>query len=339
MKFTSTINNLKCIEWDLTLSQAFLVDLLIIAESWAKRETVDDTDYRWVSRNKILDEIPHAYKTADRVYRALKDLAEKDIIEYKKLGKKDLIRMTEKGKSWIFSPQAFANSELGFKAENDFKSVLKPIESGIKAEKDAEKSVLKPTDNGTNTNHGTKNNNTSKNNSKKKVDNVFFDAASYQLPSFVNSESWSDFVEMRQTIKKPLNALACKKAINVLVKLNENGSDANASLDNSVLNSYSGLFEVKSNVAGNSTANVSQQPVKQNNFETADVYHPSQNEFADSNNPVKAIGSTWHWNEPIPNLSVSETYKAIEDNWMQGETKKATYDRLYNAALRNINHD
>ncbi len=146
MRYTSTINNLKCVEWKLTLSQAFLLDILIISDLWAKRETVDDIDYRWVSRNKILDEIPHAYKTADTVYRSLKDLADKGIIDYQKLGKKDLIRFTDKGKEWVFCQTGF-DSKLGNKSESDSNSEINPSEFGNNPENNSDSN---PTDNGTN---------------------------------------------------------------------------------------------------------------------------------------------------------------------------------------------
>lgn len=153
MRYTSTINNMKCIEWNLTLSQAFLLDILIISDLWAKRETIDDVDYRWVSRNKILDEIPHAYKTADTVYRSLKDLAEKGIIDYQKLGKKDLIRFTDKGKEWVFCQTGF-DSKLGNKSELDSNSEINPSESGNNPDNNPDSN---PTDNGTNLYNGTSN--------------------------------------------------------------------------------------------------------------------------------------------------------------------------------------
>lgn len=151
MRYTSTINNVKCVEWKLTLSQAFLLDILIISDLWAKRETVDDVDYRWVSRNKILDEIPHAYKTADTVYRSLKDLSDKGIIDYQKLGKKDLIRFTEKGKEWVFCQTGF-DSKIGNKSESDSNSEINPSEFGNKSEINPDSN---PTDNGTNLYNGT----------------------------------------------------------------------------------------------------------------------------------------------------------------------------------------
>lgn len=156
MRYTSTINNLKCIEWDLTLSHAFLVDLLVYAPHWAEQVNIKGTAYYWVSRNKVLDEIPHAFKTADSVYRALKVLAEKDIIDYRKSGKKDVVRLTNKGKGWVFKALPTIDKELGKKSELEGglgkNSEKNPSKLGNNSELSSEKN---PTDNGTSFNNGT----------------------------------------------------------------------------------------------------------------------------------------------------------------------------------------
>lgn len=57
-------------------------------------------------------------------------------------------------------------------------------------------------------------------------------------------------------------------------------------------------------------------------------YRPSHNAIDTRQPTVTSAG--WHWNEPLPNLSIDETYKAIADKRLQGESKKNTYDRLFN---------
>lgn len=82
---------------------------------------------------------------------------------------------------------------------------------------------------------------------KKKVEikkvNPKFDALSYPVPSFIKQENWTDFVAMRKEIKKPLTENACKRIVNKINEFDANGFDANESLDNSIANSYSGIFE------------------------------------------------------------------------------------------------
>ncbi|MBS9780341.1 MAG: hypothetical protein KGV51_06915 [Moraxellaceae bacterium] len=165
MKFNSNINNLKCIEWQLNLAQAFLLDVLISAQKWANKFTIDTDDYRWVSRGKIVEEIPHIFKTTDNVYRNLKKLAQKGIIKYIKQGKRDLIRITEKGLEWLNTDTK--NTEKGVD-----KSVDNPVDncdeenqnSEINPKNTPQNSDLVPTDNNT----------SSDNNTKEKKGNDFF---------------------------------------------------------------------------------------------------------------------------------------------------------------------
>ncbi|BBM56024.1 hypothetical protein JMUB3936_p2040 (plasmid) [Leptotrichia wadei] len=74
--------------------------LLYEAPAWAKEEIIENKTYYFVSRNLILDELPMFFEKSDTVYRNLKALQEKGLIEYIKQGKKDLIRITAKGKTW-----------------------------------------------------------------------------------------------------------------------------------------------------------------------------------------------------------------------------------------------
>lgn len=124
MRFSSYINNQRCLEWGLNANQGALFDLLNQAASWAKEIVIDGVVYYWVSRNEVIKELPLFYSKPDTVYRHFKDLADKGVIKYQKLDGKDLIRLTVKGKTWNefnsdFNPN---NSEidptLGNKSEN-----------------------------------------------------------------------------------------------------------------------------------------------------------------------------------------------------------------------------
>nr|DAO86009.1 MAG TPA: replication protein O [Bacteriophage sp.] len=150
MRFSTYINNQKALEWGLNANQAALFDLLNQASSWAEEIIVDGVVYYWVSRNKVLEELPLFYKTSDTVYRHFSDLDEKGLIIYLKQGKhgdKDLIRLTEKGKSWNeFKPEQIRdNSEInpsvGDKLGNKSEITRKQIRDN---------SEINPTNNNTN---------------------------------------------------------------------------------------------------------------------------------------------------------------------------------------------
>ena len=100
MRFSTYLNNAKCMEWQIKATQGILFSLLYEAPAWAKEEIIENETYYFVSRNLILDELPMFFEKSDTVYRNLKALQEKGLIEYIKQGKKDLIRITAKGKTW-----------------------------------------------------------------------------------------------------------------------------------------------------------------------------------------------------------------------------------------------
>lgn len=113
MRITSFINNSKCLEWGLTMQQGALFDLLNQLHTWAEPISIDGEVYYWASKQMICSEIPLAYNKADTVYRALKLLSEKGLINYKKFGEKDCISLTQKGKEW----NSEINPTVGNKSE------------------------------------------------------------------------------------------------------------------------------------------------------------------------------------------------------------------------------
>ena len=63
---------------------------------------INEKIYHFVSRNLIINELPMFFDKPDTVYRNLRTLEEKGLIEYSKKDKMDLIKITEKGKEWNF---------------------------------------------------------------------------------------------------------------------------------------------------------------------------------------------------------------------------------------------
>lgn len=198
MRYTSSINNVKCVEWGINLAQGQLIDLINQASSWAKPHIVDNELYFWVSRNKVIEEIPVAYQKPDTVYRAIKDLASKGVIDHIKQGRKDLVRLTEKGMTWNVKGTTQGDAKLGNKS--DFKggnseinptlsqnSEINPSKLGNQSEKTPENSEINPTDKNT-SNKSTSN--------KKRYEP--------QKPDEVSDQVWSDLLSHRK-IKKTSN--------------------------------------------------------------------------------------------------------------------------------------
>lgn len=198
MRFSTTLNNQKCMEWKINATQGILVALLYEANAWANEEIIDDKIYYFVSRNLILKELPMFFEKADTVYRNLKVLAEKGIIEYIKHKGMDLIRLTEKGKSWNFIEN---NSEKN--PNFDDNSEKSPSKFGKKSENNSEKN---PTNKDTNIQKDISKNNKEKYKKEKNKN---------EIQEFINNLNKDDeykellfkYVEYRKSIKKPLKTI------------------------------------------------------------------------------------------------------------------------------------
>jgi hypothetical protein len=75
--------------------------------------------------------------------------------------------------------------------------------------------------------------------------------SAFALPDWVDSKAWAGFVAMRKAIKKPLADTAVPLALAKLAKLKAAGNDPNEVLEQSTMNSWQGLFEVKQPGGGN----------------------------------------------------------------------------------------
>ena len=85
----------------------------------------------------------------------------------------------------------------------------------------------------------TTNNKGNKGNKENNKDNTI------ELPEWLDGTLWNDYLEMRKSIKKPATLKAQKIAINKLVEFKEQGSNPNAIVEQSIMNSWQGLFPLK----------------------------------------------------------------------------------------------
>ncbi|STY65263.1 hypothetical protein FOMAKNOH_02135 [Mannheimia haemolytica] len=150
MRFTSTINNVRLVEWEINITQGALVDLINQASSWAKAVVIDGITYYWMSFSKVCEELPAVFSKEDTVYRQYKVLKEKGIIDHFKMDGKDYVRLTEKGCEWNkFEPirESEKNPSVGNQSEQTRKNFR-------------ESSEKNPTDNNTNYKNTNDHNNT-----------------------------------------------------------------------------------------------------------------------------------------------------------------------------------
>lgn len=128
MQYTITINLLKATEWGLNLQQAALFGFLYELPSWADCHIINGCDYRWITYSKIILEMPILSQHKDTIYRHMKALAGKGLIEIQQQGSGILVRTTREGKRW--------NRDLGKKSEGSEKN---PSHLGGKSEPLSEK--------------------------------------------------------------------------------------------------------------------------------------------------------------------------------------------------------
>ena len=221
MQYITSINNQKCLEWGINATQGALFSLLYEANSWATEIIKNEKTYYFVSRNLIIQELPLFFDKADTVYRNLKALEKVGLIEYIKSEKKDLIRITEKGKTWNYlkSEKEAKNSEinpnseifpkkLGNKSEKEAKnseinpnSEIFPKKLGNKSEKEAKNSEINPTNQDINIYQDTSNQLKEKNKKERNEIDDYINAAQ-------KSEEYKnllfEFVKYRKRIKLSL---------------------------------------------------------------------------------------------------------------------------------------
>jgi len=111
MRYSLYINQPAAIELGIeNTTEAIIFDYLTIASTWANPEIIDNQVYYWVARQKICDEHRILDLKPKTVYRYLRKLHQKGLIDYKKLRKKDCIAITDLGKTYISSTMGNKNS-------------------------------------------------------------------------------------------------------------------------------------------------------------------------------------------------------------------------------------
>jgi len=132
MKWNILINQRMAIALGLkNTTDAIILGMICDCHSWAEPQVIENTVYYWTARQEFVRQLPILGLKEDTVYRYLKNLEKLGIIEYKKLGKKDCVRLTKRGKSYY----------VGKKSGLDEATISEkyPSKHGKKSEIDPEK--------------------------------------------------------------------------------------------------------------------------------------------------------------------------------------------------------
>lgn len=313
MRYTISINQVKTREWGLNMNEGALMDLINQAYSWAEPVMIDGKLYYWMSRNKVIAEIPSAYAKPDTVYRAFKTLAEKGLVYYTKQGKRDLLSLTAKGKTWNVEGTVIGDAILGYKSDLIDNSEIDPSKSGNKSENNSDRN---PTYKNTSINKSTNNKNRATSApddfsaNEKQIDKM----AKYGLLQHDQELLIESF--LANSTSKGLTYKCWTSAFTTWIN-NEIKFQKLVPVANMPAKQKGALDDW--NARNPDYQPPSQQP---------DVYHPSQKSFEDPAPSTLAIGDNGYWKDPLPGKSIAETEQYLKDNKRPGENTYGAYKRL-----------
>lgn len=102
----------------LTIIQTTTLAACMTLPTWTNTITVDGIVWYQYSEAKMVDDFPLLFSIPKRVYKNIKELADRGFIELSSFGKTKYLRFTEKCKTWNRSKTDFDQSENGLQDHN-----------------------------------------------------------------------------------------------------------------------------------------------------------------------------------------------------------------------------
>jgi hypothetical protein len=112
----------------LTIVQTTTLAACMTLPTWTNTITVDGIVWYQYSETKMVDDFPLLFSIPKRVYKNIKELADRGFIELSSFGKTKYLRFTEKCKTWNRSETDFNQSENGLQ---DYKINTQQSENGL----------------------------------------------------------------------------------------------------------------------------------------------------------------------------------------------------------------
>lgn len=113
---------------ELTIVQTTTLAACMTLPTWTNTITVDGIVWYQYSEKKMVDDFPLLFSIPKRVYKNIKELADRGFIELSSFGKTKYLRFTEKCKTWNRSETDFNQSENGLQDYNN----IQQSENGLK---------------------------------------------------------------------------------------------------------------------------------------------------------------------------------------------------------------
>ena len=145
----------------LTIVQTTTLAACMTLPTWTNTITVDGIVWYQYSETKMVDDFPLLFSIPKRVYKNIKELADRGFIELSSFGKTKYLRFTEKCKTWNRSETDFNQSENGLQ---DYNINIQQSENGLN---NSPKTDFNRSENGLQ-DYNINNNNNNNNNSIKK---------------------------------------------------------------------------------------------------------------------------------------------------------------------------
>jgi len=214
MRWTLNVNQKQSLNLGIkNINQSIILGLICDCHSWAEAVLIEGEVFYWTSRQSFARELPLLDLKADTIYRHLKIIEQLGLIEYKKDGKKDCVRLTKLGKTYY----------VGNESEFSENSEMNPNKLGNESENNSE---MNPTYNNTNSNPTTSNNIS-------------------DFPNCIDKKIWEEWVQHRKEKKNPLTPSTIKKQLKQLEEFNSLGMDTTDIINASIAAGYVGLFPLR----------------------------------------------------------------------------------------------
>ena len=152
----------------LTIVQTTTLAACMTLPTWTNTITVDGIVWYQYSETKMVDDFPLLFSIPKRVYKNIKELADRGFIELSSFGKTKYLRFTEKCKTWNRSETDFNQSENG---PQDYNINIQQSENGLN---NSPKTDFNQSENGPqdyNINNNNNNNNSIKKDAKASKEN------------------------------------------------------------------------------------------------------------------------------------------------------------------------
>ena len=137
MTYNILIDQRFAIANELTIVQTTTLAACMTLPTWTNTITVDGIVWYQYSETKMVDDFPLLFSIPKRVYKNIKELADRGFIELSSFGKTKYLRFTEKCKTWNRSETDFNQSENGLQDYNiNNNNINNTIKKDAKASKE-----------------------------------------------------------------------------------------------------------------------------------------------------------------------------------------------------------